>query len=195
MKAFGDQPSQQYHGMHASLGNFPAAHGQNNINSRAGSRTWLMDLVYQYHRDQAASIPNATTMWGNDSLNHTTINMPQPMLSGVIQETIRMASMPIMTGNAVSQTGTDHQDVRHEFRSIMNASQRSSISNMMNLQHRAPISWQPNPNFRRYSAPECQNPSEFDTSRAIYDIQELDVADSNILDMWGSSKVHEIDEF
>jgi hypothetical protein len=29
MKAFGDQPSQQYHGMHASLGNFPAAHGQN----------------------------------------------------------------------------------------------------------------------------------------------------------------------
>ena len=194
-KAFGDQPSQQYHGMHASLGNFPAAHGQNNINSRDGSRTWLMDLVYQYHRDQAASIPNATTMWGNDSLNHTTINMPQPMPSGVIQETIRMASMPIMTDNAVSQTGTDHQDVRHKFRAIMNASQRSSISNMMNLQHRAPISWQPNPNFRRYSAPECQNPSEFDTSRAIYDIQELDVADSNILDMGGSSKVHEIDEF
>jgi hypothetical protein len=121
--------------------------------------------------------------------------MPQPVPSGVIQETIRMASMPIMTGNAVSQTGTDHQDDFHEFRAIMNASQRSSISNMMNLQRRAPIPWQPNPNFRRYSAPECQNPSKLDKSRAIYDVQELDVADSNILDMWGSSKVHEIDEF
>ena len=113
-----------------------------------------------------------------------------------------MASMPIMTGNAVSQTGTDHQDDFHEFRAIMNASQRSSISNMMNLQRRAPMphgircfEQQPNPNFRRYSAPECQNPSKLDKSRAIYDVQELDVADSNILDMWGSSKVHEIDEF
>ena len=200
--AFGDQPSQQYHGMHASTGIFPAAHGQNNINIRDGSRTWVMDLIDQYHRHQAASIPNATTMWGNDSLNHTTINMPQPMPSGVIQETIRTASMPIMTGNAVSQMGTDHQDLRHEFRAIMNASKRASISNMMTSQRRAPMphgirgfEQQPNPNFRRHSAPECQNPSELDSSRAIYDFQELDVADSNILDMWRSSKVQEIDEF
>ena len=200
--AFGDQPSQQYHGMHASTGIFPAAHGQNNINIRDGSRTWVMDLIDQYHRDQAASIPNATTMWGNDSLNHTTINMPQPMPSGVIQETIRTASLPIMTGIAVSQAGTDHQDVRHEFRAIMNASKRASISNMMTLPGRAPMphgirgfEQQPNPNFRRHSAPECQNPSELDRSRAMYDVQELDVADSNILDMWRSSKVQEIDEF
>jgi hypothetical protein len=38
--------------------------------------------------------------------------------------------MSIMTGIAVSQTGTDHQDVQHEFRAIMNASRRASISNM-----------------------------------------------------------------
>jgi hypothetical protein len=114
--AFGDQPSQQFHGLHVSAGIFPAAHGKNNINIYDGSRTWLVDLIYQYHHDQVASIPNATTMWDNDSLNHTTIIMPQPMTSGVIQETIQMASMSIMTGNAVSQTGTDHQDVRHKFR-------------------------------------------------------------------------------
>jgi len=196
--AFGDQPSHLFNGLHDSTGIFPTAHGKNNINIRDGSRTWLMDLIDQYHRDQAASIPNTTPMWGNDSLNHTTINMPQPMPSGVIQETIRTASMPIMTGNAVSQTGTDHQGLRHEFRAIMNASKRASISNMMTSQRRAPMphgirgfKQQPNPNFRRHSAPECQNPSELDSSRAIYDVQELDVADSNIRDMWRSSKVQE----
>jgi hypothetical protein len=98
--------------------------------------------------------------------------------------------------------GTDHQDLCHEFHAIMNASQRASISNMMTSQHRASMphgircfEQQPNPNFRRYSAPECQNPSELDSSRAIYDVQELDVADSNILDMWRSNKVQEMDEF
>ena len=200
--AFGVQPSQQYHGMHASMGIFPAAHGKDTMNSRDGSRTSLMDMMYQYHHDQAASIPTATTIWGNDSLNHTTINTPQPMPSGVIQETIRTASMPIMTGEAASQTGTYHQDVRHEFRAIMNASRRVSISNMMSLQSRASMprgircfGQQQSSNFRGYSAPDCQNPSELDRNRVIYDIQELDVANSNILDMWRSSKVQEIDEF
>ena len=47
--------------------------------SRDGSRTWLMGMIYPDHRDQAASIQNATTIRGHDSLNRTTINMPQPM--------------------------------------------------------------------------------------------------------------------
>jgi len=259
-------------------------------------------------------ILNATySTRGDDSLNHTTINMPQPVPSGVIQETNLTASMPIMTGNTVSQTGTDQQDVQHQFHTIMNASRRASFSNMMTLpgsamsqtgtyhrdvQHqfhaimnasrrtsisnmmtlpgsamsqtgtyhrdvqqqfhailnanrkasipnmmtspgsamsqtgtyhqdvqlqfhaimnankktsisnmmtlpgRAPMphgirgfGQQPSPINRRYSPPEYQNPSEFDRSRAIYDIQEVDVADSNILDMWGSIKVRELDEF
>ena len=313
--AFGVQPSQQYHGMHASMGIFPAAHGQDTMDIRDGSRTWLMEMTYQYHLDQAASIPNATTIWGNDSLNRTAINMPQPMPSGVIEETIRTASMPIMTtpgnamgqtgidhqdiqhqfhaimnanrrasisnmmplpdsamsqtgtdhqdvqhqfhaimnarlrasisnmmtlqGSAMSQTGTDHQDVQHQFHAIMNANRRASISNMMTLPGsaksqtgayhqdvqlqfhtimnasrkasisnlmtlpgRAPmphgircVGQQPSPINRRYVAPECQNPSELDRSGAKYDIQELDVADSNILDMWGSITGQEIDEF
>ena len=53
---------------------------------------------------------------------------------------------------------------------------------------------QPSPNNRRYSAPECQSSYELDRSRAKYEIQELDVADSNILGMWRSSKVQETDE-
>ena len=98
-----------------------------------------------------------------------------------------------MTGIAVSQTGTDHQDVQHEFRAIMNASRRASISNMTTLPGRAPMPR----GFRCFGhQPSCQNPSELDRqSRVRYDIQEVDVADSNILVMWGSSKDQDIDEF
>jgi len=79
-------------------------------------------------------ILNATySIRGDDSLNHTTINMPQPVPSGVIQEMNLTASMPIMTGNTVSKTGTDQQDVQHQFHTIMNASRRASFSNMMTL--------------------------------------------------------------
>jgi hypothetical protein len=61
--AFGDQPSQQYLRMHAPVGIFPVAHGQDTMNSRDISRTWLMDMLYhQYHHSQASTTPNATTM-------------------------------------------------------------------------------------------------------------------------------------
>ena len=77
--AFGDQPNQQYLSMHAPMGIFPVAHDQDTMNRRGSSRTWLMNMIYQYHRDQAATIPNATALWGNDSLHCTNINMLQPM--------------------------------------------------------------------------------------------------------------------
>ena len=195
-RAFGDQPSQQYLSMHAPMGIFPFDHDKDAMNSRDSSRTWLMDMFHQYQHNQVATIPNATTVWGNDSLNCTTINMLQPMPSDVIRE------MQIMAGSARSQTGTYHQEVRQEFRAIMNASRRASISNMMTLPGRAPVPHgirsfgeQPRPISRRYSSPEHQHPSEQERSMATYDIQELDVDDSNILDMWRSSKVQETHEF
>ena len=195
-RAFGDQPSQQYLSMHAPMGIFPFDHDQDAMNSRDSSRTWLMDMFHQYQHNQLATIPNATTVWGNESLNCTTINMLQPMPSDVIRE------MQIMAGSARSQTGTYHQEVRQEFRAIMNASRRASISNMMTLPGRAPVPHgirsfgeQPSPISRRYSSPEHQHPSEQERSMATYDIQELDVDDSNILDMWRSSKVQETHEF
>jgi hypothetical protein len=268
--AFGDQPSQQYLSMHAPVGIFPVAHDQDTMNSLDISRTWLMDMLYhQYHHSQASTTPNATTIWGNDSLNCTNINMLQPMPLDVFQ------NIQLMTGSAGAQIGTDHQDVPQEFRAIMNASRRAAISSMMTLQgsalmpegnrcfgeqpspdsrlYSAPdcqsfkethtelttpvtegircLGEQPRPNNRWYSAPDCQSfkethtelttpvtegirclgeqpwPNnmwysapeyqssyELDRSRATYDIQELDVADSNILGMWRSSKVQETDE-
>jgi hypothetical protein len=266
-----------------------------------------MDMLYhQYHHSQASTTPNATTIWGNDSLNRTNINMLQPMPLDVFQ------NIQLMTGSAGAQIGTDHQDVPQEFRAIMNASRRAAISSMMTLQgsalmpegnrcfgeqpspdsrlysapdcqsfkethtklttpmtegnrcfgeqpspdsrwYSAPecqsfkethtelttpvtegircLGEQPRPNNRWYSAPDCQSfkethtelttpvtegirclgeqpwPNnmwysapeyqssyELDRSRATYDIQELDVADSNILGMWRSSKVQETDE-
>jgi hypothetical protein len=267
--AFGDQPSQQYLSMHAPVGIFPVAHDQDTMNSRDISRTWLMDMYHQNHHSQASTTSNATTIWGNDSLNPTNINMLQPMPLDVFQ------NIQLMTGSAGVQIGTDHQDVPQEFSAIMNASRRAAISAMMTLPGSAlmpegircfgeqptsnnrwysapeyqsfketltdlitpmtegircigeqPTSnnrWysapecqsfketltelitpmtegirclgeQPSPDNRRYSAPECQSPPELDRSRATYEIQELDVADSNILGMWRSSKVQETDE-
>jgi hypothetical protein len=200
--ALEDQQCEQDQSMHAPMGIFPVAYGQDTTMSRDGRRTWLMELIDQYHRDQAATITNATTSWGNYSLNRTAINMLRPMPTGVIQETIQAASMPIMTGIAVGQTGTDHQDAQQKFRAVRNASRRASISNMMTLPGRAPMpdgircfGQQPSPNKKRHSAPECPNPFELERSRAIYDIQELDVTNSSILGMWWSSKVQETDEF
>ena len=168
---------------------------QDTVNSRDRSRTWLKDMIHQYQHNQAATIPNTTALWVNDGLNRTTFNMLQPMPSGVIQETIRTESMQTMTGSPVSQAGTDHQYVEQEkFRAIINASQRASISNMMTLPGRAPMpegircfGERPSLNNSRYSATERQNHSDLDRSTATYNIQELNVDDSDILDMWHST--------
>jgi hypothetical protein len=209
--------------MHAPMGVFPVTPDQD--------RTWLMNLIDQYHRDQA-TIPNATALWGNDSLHRTNVIMLQPMPLDVIQD------MQLMTGSAGIQTGTDHQDLPQEFRAIMNASQRATLCSMMTLLGSALtpegnrcFGEQPTPNNRwysspecqsykerhtelttpmsegicclgeqrslnnrRYSAPECQRSPELDRSKATYEIQELDVADSDIHDMWRSSKVEKTDE-
>ena len=294
--AFKGQSSQQYLSMHAPVCIFE----QDTMNSPDTIKTWL--------HNQAATIPNATTTTtrGNDSLDGTNRKMRQPRPSGVIQETPGTASMPIMTGSALSHTGTDHEDVQQEFRVIMNARRRATISNVMtlsgmakralsqtgtdhedvqskfraiftasrrehisntmtipgmavnalsrtgkdhedfqselrvimNASRRADISnmmtlpgtapmregircfgEQPIPNnirysapdcksfkrrqtelttpmpegIRRYSEPECQNSPLQDRSKEVYDIQELDVSASNILDMWWS--VREPDTF
>ena len=42
-------------------------------------------------------------------------------------------TLPGMTPNALSRTGTDHEDFQQEFRVIMNASRRAAISSMMTL--------------------------------------------------------------
>ena len=155
---FGDQPSQQYLRMHAPAGIFPVAHDQDTMNSRDISRTWLMDMYHQYHHSQASTTPNTTAIWVNESLNHTNINMLQPMPSDVFQ------NIPLMTGSAGVQIGTDHQDVPQEFRAIMNASQRAAISSMMTLPGSALMpegnrcfGEQPSLDSRWYSAPDCQS--------------------------------------
>jgi hypothetical protein len=198
-KTFQPMPSMHHEYQHdraATIPNAKTMWGDDTIHSRDSSRTWLMDMFHQYQHNQVATIPNATTIRGNNSLNCTTINMLQPTPSDVIQE------MQLMTGSARSQTGRHHQEVRQEFRAIMNASRRASISNMMTLPGRAPMPHgircfgeQPNPISRRYTAPGRQHLSEQERSTATYDIQELDVDDSNILDMWRSSKVQETHEF
>jgi hypothetical protein len=103
--AFEDQPSRHYLSVHAPIGIFPVAQEQDNMNSRDNSRTLMMDMYHQYQHTQAATIPNTSTIWGNESLDCTHIKMRQPMPSVFVQEMIPRLSMPIMTGSTPSQTG------------------------------------------------------------------------------------------
>jgi len=264
--AFKGQSSQQYLSMHAPVCIYPVTYEQDIMNSHDTIKTWL--------HNQAATIPNATTTTtrGNYSLDGTNRKMRQPRPSGVIQETPGTASMPIMTGSAFSHTGTDHEYVQQEFRVIMNARRRATISNVMTLsgmakralshtgtdhedvqpkiraifnasqrentsntmtlpvmamnasnmmtlprtapmregircfgeksipnnrQYSAPdcksfkrrqteLTTPMPEGIRRYSEPACQNSPLQDRSKEVYDIQELDVSASNILDMWRS---------
>ena len=124
---FKGQSSQQYLSMHAPVRISLVTYEQDTMNSHDTIKTWL--------HSQAATIPNATTTTtrGNYSLDGTNRKMRQPRPSGVIQETPGTASMPIMTGSAFSHTGTDHEYVQQEFRVIMNARRRATISNVMTL--------------------------------------------------------------
>jgi hypothetical protein len=117
-----------------------------------------------YHHSQASTTPNATTIWGDDRLNRTNINMLQPMPLDVFQ------NIQLMTGSAGVQIGTDHQDAPQEFRAIMNASRRAAISSMMTLPGSALMpegircfGEQQSPNSRWYSAPDCQSFKETHT--------------------------------
>jgi hypothetical protein len=200
--AFEDQPSRQYLSVHAPMGIFPVAQEQDNMNSCNNSRILVMDMYHQYQHTQVATIPNTSTIWGNESLDCTHIKTRQPMPSVFIQEMIPRLSMPIMTGRTMSQTGTHHQHVQHKFSAITNASQRASISNMMTLLGRDPMpieiccsGEQPSPKNRWYSAPLCQSSSELDRSMRIYNIQELDITDSIIFGIWWLSKVQETNKF
>jgi hypothetical protein len=145
------------------MGIFPVAQEQDSMNSCNNSRTLVMDMYHQYQHTQVATIPNTSTIWGNESLDRTHIKMHQPMPSVFIPERIPRLSMPIMTGSTLSQTGTHYQHVQHELSAITNASQRASIPNMMTLLGRDPMpeeiccsGEQPSPKNRWYSAPLCQ---------------------------------------
>ena len=222
--AFGDQPSQQYLSMHAPVGIFPVAHDQDTMNSRDFSRTWLMDLYHQCHHSHASTTPNATTIWGNDMLQPMPLDVFQniqlmtgsagvqigtdhqdaPQEFRAIMNASRRAaisSMMTLPGSVLMPEGIrcigEQTTSNNRWYSAPECQSfketHTELTTPMTEGIRC-LGEQPSPNNRRYSAPECQSSSELDRSYAMYKIQELDVADSNILGMWRSSKVQETDE-
>lgn len=92
-----------------------------------------------------------------------------------------------------------HYNTQLEFPAITNASQRLTIfNNMTALSGIAPMhqesrhchfGWQPSPSNEQHSA--HLNPYEHKKSKAKYNSQELDVADSDIYSMWMACKDQE----
>jgi hypothetical protein len=59
----------------------PATHEQGAMNNCDNSRTSIMDSYQQYQHNQVATIPNATSMWRNQSHDHFNMKTFQPMPS------------------------------------------------------------------------------------------------------------------
>ena len=57
-------------------------------------------------------------MLGSDNVDRPNVKMLQPMPSGLIQQGIRKAPMPNMTGSALRQTGSLHHGIEPEISAI-----------------------------------------------------------------------------
>jgi len=117
--AFGDQPRQQYLGTRI----FPVAHEQGSVNSCDNGRTCVEDVYHQYQLNRTETIPNTTTILGDDSFHRSNVKMSQQMPSCLTRQGIKWVSMPNVAGG-----GGDNE---LEFPIITDVSRRATISNMI----------------------------------------------------------------
>jgi hypothetical protein len=119
---FRDQPSQEYLGRYVPPVIFPVAREQGTVNSDESKICVMEKLQYlqyrQYLQLQTRQLCWATTMLGSDNVIRPNVKMLQPMPSGLIQQGIRRASMPNMTGSALRQTGSLHHGIEPEMSAI-----------------------------------------------------------------------------
>jgi hypothetical protein len=120
-----DQPSQEYLGRYVPPAIFPVAHEQGTADSHE-SRICVIDKLqyqqYQQHQQYQQFLTRqlcwATAMLGSDNVDRPNVKMLQPTSSGLIQQGIRMASMPNTTGSALRQTGSLHHDIEPEISAV-----------------------------------------------------------------------------
>lgn len=122
---FRDQPSQEYLGRYVPPTIFPVAHEQGTVNSDESKICVIDKLQYlqylqyrQYLQFQTRQLCWATSMLGSDNVDRPNVKMLQPMPSGLIQQGIRKAPMPNMTGSALRQTGSLHHGIEPEISAI-----------------------------------------------------------------------------
>jgi hypothetical protein len=166
----------------------PVANGQ--MICRHDSRTDLVRINRQYQDYQMFADSCTTMTWGNGNLHFSHAEMSRPIQSAR-QKGIQETQMPIMKRS--------HGDIELEFPIITNVRRRAMISNMMSPIHTSkrpflhPEEFRSSGEHRRWSAPECLETSKQERFPAMYEAQEVDISDSDVVSMWLSSKVEEDD--
>jgi hypothetical protein len=190
--ALGDQQANQYPGMCAPTSiDRSVAHEQGMTDSYDNSSTCVLRMYQQqYPHNRMATDSSATMMWGYGNLDLSNAEMPRQIpTSACTQQGIQGTQMSIQKGS--------YGDDELEFPIISNVSERAMLSNMMSAIH---TSKQPIPHregyrsfaeHRRWSAPECLQTPKQEKFHAMYQAQELDIADSDVVGMWLTSKVQE----
>ena len=125
---FRDQPSQEYLGRYLPPTILNLANEQGTVNSDESKICMIDKLQYQQYRQyrqyrqylqfQTRQVCWATTMLGSDNVDRPNVKMLQPMPSGLIQQGIRKAPMPNMTGSALRQIGSLHHGIEPEISAI-----------------------------------------------------------------------------
>jgi hypothetical protein len=174
---------------------YPVAHEQGTMNGHDNTMTCATRMYEQYlacamrmcqpnQLDHMFTDSSTTMMWDNCNLDFSIDQMPHPNLSGFTQLGIQGTQMSTLEG---SYGGNEP-----EFPIITNVSQRAMISNMMSAIHtsKQPI-FHHEGKHRRWSAPECLETPKQEEFHAMYEAQELDIPDSDVVGMWHSSTIRE----
>jgi hypothetical protein len=164
---------------------------QGTMDSHDNIRTRTLTMHQQSQHNLVPTVSGATMMWGNENLDFSTAEMHGQNLSGRIQQGIQETQVAMMKGSY----GADNE---LEFSVTTHVSQRAMISNtILNRSSEKPISHcNEDRSFgeqRWCLAPECLQTFKQEQCNTMYEAQELDIIDSDVLGMWLSSKVQEED--
>ncbi|KAL3822581.1 hypothetical protein ACHAXA_011500 [Cyclostephanos tholiformis] len=209
---FGDQPTKQCIAMHLPEGVSTIAHEQDTVNSHDIGRTCVMDMYQQYNLNRSTTVQDTTNM----SYFYCSATVPC-ILEGRQNQSAGVTGINFLSGIDSASQGPKEKITRrrsdNEFCQMMNPARSLSQNEiMMNVNSGAmisnkiegkilfgdqPIKQGMTPGHeesrffkehRNYSAPEYLNTSDQKLPMGMYDIQELDIADSDVVSMWLSSK-------
>jgi hypothetical protein len=184
--AFGYQQANQFPGMYVPTNIDPVDQEQSTMNSHDYNISTYLMMMRMYHQrflhNQVIPESSPSATWGDGNINTSNTEMSHLIPSVLTRQRTQWTQMPMMKGG--------HGDNKIEFPILRNVSQRAVISNMMlsathepqqPIKHREGIcSFE---GQRRSSAPKVLQTSE-QVQKSTYQVQELDVHDSDVVGMW-----------
>jgi hypothetical protein len=209
--ALEDKPIKVCTAMHLPEGFSPVAREQSTVNSRGIGRTCLMDMYQKYHHNLSTTISDTPNMldYYSSSTRCTLkdrqvevaevrgVTLPSAIDSanqGPLEEITRRSTdiiccLPTMNyASSVSQIDIDScfdslTMISNEIGVKFSSGDRPTMLGMAPRHEECRFL----NDRRRHSAPERRKISDKGQPRETYDIQELDIADSDVVGMWHSS--------